>query len=314
MARLTGSRLKFGISIPNFGQLGKSGTVADLIRLADFADRLGFDSLWVSDHIVIPTRGQTPYPYNETGEWPFGWRQEFYEPLALLGALAATTKRIALGTSVIVVPYRNPLFLAKAVATLDCISHGRVLFGIGVGWMREEFEAVGAEQYFEHRGSVTDEWISICKLGWTDEGPSSFEGRYFRFQNIGIFPKPVQKPHPPIIIGGNGEIAARRVARYGNGFRPIGLAPEALKDNLVMVHRECERRNRDFDEIEVSTGVGVNMAEGAQAAIDRVGQYRDAGVHHVTLGFPAATGRSMTPQRLMDHFQWAMEEIVPAFR
>src|SRR5579884_2770799 len=167
--------MKLGVAIGNFGQFGKRGGARDLVRIAEAAERLGYDSVWVHDHVVMPADIRARYPYNESGVAGFAWRQDIYDPLAVMAAVAAATERVEIGTSVLIVPYRHPVVLAKMLATLDQIATGGIRLGIGVGWMREEFEALGIAGWYEHRGSVTDEWIAICRALWYGEGPSSFE-------------------------------------------------------------------------------------------------------------------------------------------
>src|SRR5436189_5504063 len=147
--------------------------------MAAQADSLRYDSIFVTDHVVLPaSRARSVYPYSTTGQLAGGAAQDYLEPLAMLGYLAHATKRVRLGTSVLVVPYRNPLVTAKTLATIDCLSNGRLILGAGVGWLREEFEAVGAPP-FEERGRVTDEYIAPMRTTWTKD-PVSFEGRYYR--------------------------------------------------------------------------------------------------------------------------------------
>ncbi|MGI8549176.1 MAG: LLM class flavin-dependent oxidoreductase, partial [Dehalococcoidia bacterium] len=162
--------MKFGVSIGNFGQFGKRGTARDQVQVAVAAERLGFDSVWVHDHIVMPARIRARYPYNESGVAGFAWRQEIYDPISIMAAVAVATERVEIGTSVLIVPYRNPLVMAKMLATLDQLAKGRIRLGIGVGWMQEEFEALGIGDWYPVRGRVTDEWIRICKELWSNQG------------------------------------------------------------------------------------------------------------------------------------------------
>jgi len=203
--------MRFGIALPNFGRYAQKESILEIARSAE--DR-GFDSLWVSDHIVIPQSHR-------------GFGDVFYEPITTLSFVAANTSVIQLGTSVIILPYRNPIVLAKMISTLDVLSGGRVILGLGVGWLKEEFHALGVS--YEDRGSITDEYIEILKNLWSQEDPH-FSGEYSKFSDIRFFPKPLQKPHPPIWIGGNGLMALRRAVKLGNGWHPVGLIPGEIEE------------------------------------------------------------------------------------
>jgi probable F420-dependent oxidoreductase len=190
---------------------------------------MGFDYATVSDHVVIPTNIQAIYPYSATGEFPAGARAERHEQLTEVAFLAAKTTKLRFVTSVMVVPHRPAVLTAKMIATMDVLSEGRITWGIGAGWMREEFEAVDAEP-FDHRGTVTDEYIFACKELWTNPNPS-FDGKYVKFSNLIFEPKPVQQPIP-VWVGGESGPALRRTARLGDGWYPIGTNPEFRLDSL----------------------------------------------------------------------------------
>jgi probable F420-dependent oxidoreductase len=194
--------------------------------LAQRAETSGFHAVWLADHIVIPRQVSSSYPYATEGVSPFDPSQPFYEPLAVLNFLAGCTERIRLGTHVLIVPYRQPVYTAKILATLDALSGGRLIVGAGTGWMAEEFAALGLTNYAE-RGAVTDEYLLLFKELWTKDDPE-FRGKYVQVSGIGFQPKPVQRPHPPIWIGGHSGPALRRVALLGDGWMPIGLRPQSL--------------------------------------------------------------------------------------
>ena len=318
--------MNFGVSIRNFGSFGKRGSAMDQVAVAQRAEQLGYDSVWVHDHLFMPARISARYPHNDTGVVGFAWRQDIYDPLSMMAAVAVRTKRVSIGTSVLVIPYRNPLVLAKMLATIDRLSHGRTILGIGVGWMRDEFRELGMEEYFQVRTRVTEEWMRICIEMWTGDGPSSYEGRYHSFQRVGAFPKPVQKPHIPIWVGGKGRVAARRVARYGSGYHTISSTPQEVAQELEILWPELEARGRDPSEIEVSMLGGIRLGEDppgvppslirgtTQQIIDRLGEYQRAGLHHL-VGTPSSGDPDTdTPQRLMDDMQYLSEEVVPALR
>lgn len=203
--------MKFGIALPNFGKYADKELILDI---AKSAEDLGFDSLWASDHIVIPEAHK-------------GFGDLFYDPLTTLSFVAAETRSIQLGTSVIILPYRNPIVLAKMISTLDVLSGGRLILGVGVGWLEGEFDALGVS--YVDRGPITDECIDVLKNLWSKEEPG-YRGKYYNFSNMKFFPKPLQKPHPPIWVGGNGLAAIRRAIAFGDGWHPVGLTPAEIEE------------------------------------------------------------------------------------
>lgn len=219
--------MQFGCSAPVSGHLTDPDT---LTRIATEAEMLGFDYLTVSDHIMIPTDISSRYPYSESGEFPSGARVDRHEQLTAATWIAAKTSKLRIVTSVMVVPHRPAVLTAKILATIDVLSKGRLTLGIGAGWMKEEFEAVGTPP-FEERGAVTDEYMMACKALWEQDDPV-FEGKYTRFSNVVFQPKPVQKPIP-IWIGGESGPAMRRTAKYGDAWYPIGTNPQFPMDTLT---------------------------------------------------------------------------------
>lgn len=216
--------MEFGLSLPGRGPLATPDVI---LKIAAKAEALRFASIFVTDHVVLPvSTARSVYPYSASGQFPGGGRQDYLEPLVMLGYLAHATRRVRLGTSVLVVPYRHPLTVAKMLATVDQLARGRVILGAGTGWLREEFEALGAPP-FEERGRVTDEYLTLMRLGWTTD-PVSFEGRYCRVRDVHVLPKPVQRAGIPIWIGGHTEAALRRAGTLGDGWHPIGLRPPAM--------------------------------------------------------------------------------------
>lgn len=216
--------MQFGFSLPGRGPLARPDFV---LKLASKADALRYDSVFVTDHVVLPVSAAgSTYPYTASGEFPGGGQQDYLDPLALLGYLAHATRRVRLGTSVLVIPYRNPLVTAKLLATLDVLSGGRLILGAGAGWLRQEFEAVAAPPFAE-RGAVTDEYLRLMRAVWTTD-PVSFEGRYYRVHDVHALPKPVQKQGPPIWIGGHTDAAVRRAGTLGDAWHPIALRPPGL--------------------------------------------------------------------------------------
>jgi probable F420-dependent oxidoreductase len=243
--------MRYGFYLPTRGQ---TATPEALETLVQRGERLGFASVMIADHLVFPVTIKSRYPYTVSGDFP--GQGDVLDQLSLMAFVAAKTTRLRLVTSVMIVPYRNPVLTAKALATIDVLSKGRVTLGVGVGWMREEFEALGSAE-FDHRGAVTDEYLRIFKTLWT-ASPASFEGRFYRFDALHCRPLPVQKPHPPIWVGGHSKAALRRAARLGDGWHPVGanaavpLPPSELKALLDELYRLTEAEGRDPKSLTIS--------------------------------------------------------------
>lgn len=221
------SNIDIGITIPARGPLANKPCVK---AIAEHAEALGFTLLAVPDHIVVPRAIASTYPYSESGEFPGASSGDCLDQFVLLAWLGAITTRPRLLSSVAVIPHRGAVQTAKMIATIDMLSEGRVILGAGAGWMKEEFEAIGAPP-FEARGRVTDEYLQSFKILWTEDEPS-FDGRHVRFSGVSFLPKPVQKPHPPIWVGGESPAAMRRTVRYADTWYPIGTNPRHPLDTL----------------------------------------------------------------------------------
>jgi probable F420-dependent oxidoreductase len=215
------------------------------------------------------------YPYNATGDFPVSGVGGLVEPWTTLAFLAGQTSRIRLGTSVCLVPQRNPLYTAKEVANVDWVSGGRVDFGIGVGWMREEFEALGVP--WERRGARNDEYIEVMRRLWCDD-VSSHQGEFWTLPPARAYPKPVQQPHPPIHVGGNTDAALRRVARLDAHWMPVAMTPEELAARRGDLAGLLERRNRSVDDVFITVGPTRRPA-----GDDLVEQYAAAGADQLLL-------------------------------
>jgi len=243
--------MRYGFYLPT---RGRTATPADLETLVRRGEALGFASVMIADHIVFPSVVTSKYPYTVSGVFP--GEGDALEQLALMAFIAGKTERLRLVTSVMILPYRNPVATAKTLATIDVLSRGRVTVGVGVGWLREEFEALGAAD-FDRRGAVSDEYLRIFKALWT-ESPVSFAGEFYRFDDVRCQPEPVQKPHPPIWIGGHSKAALRRVARLGDGWHPVGanpavpLTPADLRRDLDELYRLTEAEGRDPSALTIS--------------------------------------------------------------
>ena len=216
-----------GMTLPGRGPLAEPESLGKLSRRAD---ELGFAYLAVPDHIAVPRSIDSRYPYSSTGDFPGSASGSCLDQFSVLSFVAAITRQARLVTSVTVIPHRGAVETAKLVATIDVLSQGRMTLGVGAGWMREEFEALGAPS-FDQRGRVTDEYLQVFKCLWTEEAPE-FDGEFVQFRNISFLPKPLQDPHPPIWVGGESAPALRRTARYGDAWYPIGSNPHFPLDTI----------------------------------------------------------------------------------
>jgi probable F420-dependent oxidoreductase len=287
--------MKFGIAYPNLvdGQ--------EIRQFAIRTEELGFESLWVGDHVVLPSEATSDYPYTRDGTFQRPSQQPFIEPLTLLSFVASVTSRIQLGTTVIIVPYRHPVVQAKMFASLDALTGGRVICGVGVGWLRKEFEVLGAP--FEERGAMTDEYIEIFKCLWTEELPE-YNGRFHEISGITFEPKPVNGSIP-IWVGGHSRRAIRRTVHYGDAWHPTRQTPEYVAEMLPYLRSYAQQRGRNPDEITISLKRGLHFtdlgfAEGGnpeaagrlcgttQEVIDDIKYCESLGIGQVTFDFRSA--------------------------
>jgi probable F420-dependent oxidoreductase len=235
--------MKLGFSLLNNWGIADAHALVDL---ASRAEALGFDSVWVHDHVF-----NVAHVLERIGDRPY------YEPLTLLAYVAARTSRVRLGTSVLVLPYHHPVRLAKTAATLDVLSGGRLVLGVGVGAIEQEMQAMGTP--FKERGAFTDESIAVMRTLWTQERPT-FAGRYTQFAGMPFSPKPLQKPSIPVVIGGVSRAAIRRAARVGDGWQPLGLSPEALGRGIALLREEAQACGRDAAAIPVSLALSITAS------------------------------------------------------
>src|SRR5215471_16916135 len=321
--------MQFGFGLPTRGPLA---TPENLATLARKGDELGFAIISVSDHIIIPKSIASTYPYNESGTFAGSASGECLEQLSLLSFLVGVTSSAKLLTSVMVLPHRPAVLTAKVLATIDVLSHGRLIVGCGVGWMREEFEALGAPSYDE-RGSVGDEYIRAFKELWTSDNPS-FEGKYCRFANVTFAPKPVQKPHPPIWIGGESPAALRRAGRLADAWYPIGSNPRFPVGTLAQfaeyaarVKRYAQDAGRDPASVDLAYSAGwyndqeaerLSSGErrpltGAPAQVaDDMKRYEEVGVRHMMVNMVVRRPDATVQQSLerMEHFATKVMPLV----
>ena len=260
--------MRFGVHLVAAGTTIEGDMIA---RVAARAEELGYDSLWVSDHVVFPTELSVPYPYSPDGKLPFDPANPFLEPFTVLSYAAAVTRTIKIGTSVIIVPYRDPIITAKIVSTLDVLSNGRFIFGVGIGWLDEEFQALRLER--KNRVPQTEEALAAMQACWTQDSPE-FHGKFYDFSDIKFSPKPRQKPHPPIWFGGTTMPALKRAVELGTGWQSIWETPEKVAEKVAILRGLCDRAGKDFDAFEIS----INVNNKVPLTVDTVRAYEEAGV------------------------------------
>jgi len=286
--------MNFGVWIPNCRHLA----TPDIIRGAAVrAEQLGYDSVWVSDHVVVPNANIVNF-----GETVF-------DPLVTLGVLAGATSRVRLGTTVLIVPYRNAVVTAKMVSSLDALSGGRIIFGVGAGWVPAESAILGVP--FAERGAMTDEYLEAMQELWTKQAPS-FSGKYTQLSGLKFEPKPVQKPHPPIWVGGHSKAALRRTVQFGAAWHPINRSPDELRAGRAELARLCQARGRAVppaltlrNDVRIvgpgeaapkSTHGGRVIAGEPARLVEQIAELADCGVEHLVLEFLASDGRELDGQ------------------
>lgn len=314
--------MKIGIQPPTSGPLA---TPAFMTELAETADRLGYHSFHVTDHVVIPADIASRYPYNAAGQLAARPDDPYFEPVSLLAYLAGRTARIRLGTSVLVLPYRNPVLVAKQLACIDALSSGRIVLGVGAGWMEEEFKILGSPPYAE-RGAITDEYIQVFRTIWREPRPS-FDGRFTHFPPLGAVPKPAQPLGIPILVGGNTRPAIRRAARLGDGWLPLKLTPDELVAGLSYLRKQAQAAGRDPRDFEISLRLGLRLTKDpterrpgedewavlAGPARDVMGHmrtYRDLGVTEMVFDLRTCADEN----EIRETVQRCGEVLVPAFQ
>lgn len=304
--------MEFGVHLP---QLGRSADRANLITWAEEADRLGLHSGWVSDHVAWPRQIESSYPYTEDGSFPGGFDMPWLDPLGTLMFVAARTERLKLGTTVLILGYRPPVLTAKWMATLDVLSEGRAILGVGVGWMKEEFEVLGMP--YDHRGARADEQLEIFETLFADDLPA-YDGEYYQFGEVGFSPKPPDR-RIPVWVGGNSPAAYRRTARFADGFHAAFEPVERVAEEWRDIGQACEAAKRDRSEITLSVRLYLDPAAAMKSEVslqgsvdqmvDTVGRWRDIGVDHLGLDVVAAGGSAGR----LDALRAFMADVAPAF-
>ena len=293
--------MKVGVIIPNFSAPADPATI---VAVAQAAEELGFDSVWTTDHIMMPRGLDEPYGH-------------IYEALITLAYIAGVTKRVELGTSVIVLPPRNPVLIAKETASLDALSSGRLIFGIGAGWMEREFGFLGSR--FDDRGARFEEYLLAIREYWTAPDPS-FDGQYVKFSDVNVSPRPARPGGPPIWIGGSSRPALRRAATLADGWHPVGISLDAFRDGMARVRELAKGRNvvgslrtrvavgRTLPEARTAQGAVIQKIDGpAETVVERLRAYGEAGLEHLVAHFGDNTADSI----IADMRRFA-EEALPA--
>jgi probable F420-dependent oxidoreductase len=271
--------MDIGCHLPTQGPVA---TREALLTFAREADTRGIASLWVSDHVIFPRTATGNYP---GGRFPHPPDKPYLEPVVALTAAAAVTTRARIGASVFILGHRHPVVMAKMLTSIDALSNGRLICGVGVGWWKEELEILGAP--FHKRGRHADECLKVFKALWTQDNPS-FEGEFFRLRDVGFAPKPVQKPHPPLWVGGDSPGAFRRVVTLGDGWHATSKTPAQFAEATGRLRKAADAVGRRFETIELSLRFGLTddlLAQGPQAVIDTLAAYAQAGCRHVMLEF-----------------------------
>lgn len=302
--------MKFGICLP----IRIEADAESNVNIARTAEELGFDSVWASDHVIMPESRVGMFSEN------------FYDPFILLSYIAAETSRISIGTSVIILPYRNPVVVAKMIATLDALSGGRVIFGVGPGWMKEEFETLGVPH--SARGRMTNEYLRAIKALWETDSPG-FEGEFMNFSGIKFYPKPLQKPHPPVWIAGSSVYAIKRAVRFGDGWHPTWVSPEDVERGIAELRSVAGEEGRDLSGFAYTVRNRIKIVEdGSEKLPDEKGnepsfvlrgtvgeikeyiaEYKELGVSHIVLDPDVDNA-----DEIFEIMETLAEDVFPEFR
>lgn len=279
--------MKFGLFGINMGVCSTPEAAASVARAAENA---GFESVWTGEHVVLPDPQVPPSPLPPT--YPL------LDPAVALAFVAAHTKTIRLGTGIIILPQRNPLVLAKELASVDVVSHGRLIFGLGIGYLKPEFDALGVP--FDHKGPRSIEYLQAMQAVWTQEKPA-YQGRFVSFSGIRALPRPVQRPYPPVVIGGHTPEAFRRAVQYGNGWYGFALDLDATAKCLAGLKAAAQMAQRPASlgelEISITPGPGLDL--------EMAKRYADLGVHRLI-----PFRRAKTEQELLDFARQSADSLI----
>ena len=246
--------MRAGFILPQVGPLGSADAI---LKVAQRAEALGYDSLWVTERLLFPLKPQTSYPGTPDGSLPEVYKHVL-DPVETLTFVAGHTKRIALGTNVLDLPYYNPVMLARRLTTLDVLSGGRLRVGFGQGWSKDEYDAAGAT--FKERGARADEFLQVLKAIWTTD-PVEFHGKFFHLPKSIIQPKPVQKPHPPIYLAAYAPTALQRVARLADGWTPVGVPLDGMAQMFDGIKQMAKAAGRDPASLELLVRANVVVTD-----------------------------------------------------
>lgn len=293
--------MHIGCHLPTQGPVATRDALMTFCRQAE-AHHMA--SLWVSDHVVFPSGGNSHYP---SGRFPHAPHTPYLEPVAVLAAAAMCTEHARLGSSVFILGHRNAVVMAKMLTTIDTLSNGRLICGVGVGWWREEFAALGIP--FEDRGQLSDETLQVFKALWTSDDPQ-FEGKFYNFRQVGFAPKPVQKPHPPLWVGGHSLSALRRAVALGDGWHASAQSPGQMQEHLARLQHVAEEAGRPLNTLEISIRLPLKAeaVQGSrQAIIDQYAAYKALGLSHLAIDF-----RRDDLSQMLETLDFIATEIRPA--
>lgn len=312
----------FGIKLPNLSPIASRDAIVQTARASEQA---GLDAVWASDHVVF---ARSTEHRAERRRFPVPFDTPAVDPLVALSVVAGATERVLLGTSVVVLANRNPVIMAKAWSSLDMLAPGRVVAGVGTGWQREEFDALGVGHRFDRRGSATEEFIEVMRRCWSDPAPA-FEGEHYRFDPLHFHPQPPITI--PVLLGGASDRGLRRVGRCGDGYHGTNLTPEAAAETIDRISDAADRAGRDPDALWFTTLVelerrpttrdtdddaGIHLVGSAAAMAERVAAFAEAGIAHLALRVRALSGSTrpgvgidLSLERGLDEIEWFAEEV-----
>ena len=253
--------MSFGLDVGTYGPLAHPDVI---LRLAQLAEQAGFASIWLADHVAFPVSFKSKYPYGAQGTFPTRLADPLMEPVAAMGVLVGSTTRVRIGTAALIMPYRNPVLLSRMLVTLDHFSGGRIILGAGVGWLQEEFAVLG-NQDFKGRGRATDEYLEIFKAVCAG-GEVAYRGATYAFDAIFASPGSLQRPHPPILIGGLSDAALRRVVKHGNGWLAVAAGAEQLSERLRTLERLAAQAERQLREFRLAYKIFLSIGEAKAGA------------------------------------------------